>query len=227
MTQSRKISHPSFFDARQKWGGFSDFLTTAVAAGRAVRITLLPEDVLLEAVGNVSTAIQLEGRWQTPGCQGLVLNEAAVKIALPFLFASTRITLPPEQVMSFGQSYRSIADFVMRNLFIASCRNAPLTLAQETLPDDIRRGAEQLQRQYFYIVKAAFKEPEFESRRANEVMELFLANAYLPVLDFENPVLARSGHCLRNACFREPRNVDPAQTETAILAQRARMVPHF
>lgn len=227
MITSQQISYPEFFNSSQTWAGFTAMLETALSMRKTMRVTLLPEKAQLEIVDKTTDCIGLQGHWRTPYFEGFSANEAATKIVLPFLFEISQISIPSNQILSFGQDYRSTADFFSRNLFIAACQNISLTLREVPVSGAIRHAALQLQKQYFFVLKAAIEEPEFQNHGAKEIIDLFLANAHLPVINFKNPVLERSWDIMRAACFQDKPVVERTLLETNILTARTKMSVHF
>ena len=227
MTHSLRIPLDAFFEPCADDGRVAEVLDAAATGAAAVRIGLSPDAVLFETVADDVRAIRLEGWWRTPDLRGLALDEAAPKVVLPFVFDTAAITLPRAQVLPVALRYRSAADFALRSLFLAACRNAPATVVETRLPDTLQRAADRVRMQYFHIVTAILGDPALAALSAPEAMELFLADAYLPVLDVAHPVLRRGGDCLRRACADRASGPDTAGLMADILAQRARMAVHF
>lgn len=228
MTYEMDIPYRAFFTTEEKPQEFQSLLRTCIDSHGSLRTAITPDHVRLEVLDQADNAgkLQLSGCWRSPDFRPDNTEGVAVRLILPFLFEITEMKLPHSQIYTLGHSYRPLANFFMRNLFMAICRNAPATYETKQVGEAVTQGVRDLQRQYFYILKSVFSEPALENRSADEAIEFILANAYLPVLDFKSPLLQRGGQILRSALPGR----DTARTgrlKSQLLEARAKMLVHF
>lgn len=228
MTQVHTIDSSVFFAPSSAWGAFRDMQLAAMQSGRALQASMHEDHVRLSLVDPAGRAgISLAGNWRSPDFAAANLDNAAVKMLLPFLFRISTVTLPVGQVFTCGESYRSVADFFMRNIFLSACRNSPIVCT--TLENDAEGGGNRrsLQRQYFFILKSIFDEPEFEARTADEAIDFLGANAYLPVLELNNPLLRHAGQKLREMHALAGNSMNISQELSRLKATQADLMTHL
>lgn len=150
-----------------------------------------------------ANGIALSGKWIAPDFRDIDFETAASKVLLPFYFEICEITLSYSDFYTMGHNYRPLSDFFMRNLMMAFMREAPVYC--KTLPDkaELPKKTDDLKRQYYFIAKSIFREAIFDTRGTVEVIDLIKANAFLPLLDFKNPVLESGAKHIRCTRSRE------------------------
>jgi hypothetical protein len=162
--------------------------------------------VVIEVDNDAPKELQLYGQWTTSSLRFAPLNNVGAKLILPLLFNATEVRLPHDQIYTLGHSHRSIAEFFARNLFLAAVRDAPIAFSDTPVNSVSTQYVEEFRRGYFYILKAAFGESVFQNRSAGDVLNFVLLNAYLPILNFDDPLLRGGAEALRKSVNKETRN---------------------
>lgn len=205
-----RLSLAQLGNRREECSGLDDVLREVVAAGGALEMR--PEDgsLVLAAVDSPPPArgITLSGRWRSELLRGA--GEPA-SLLLPFVFSVAGVRIEHRSLFTMGQSYRTVADLVMRNVFHAACRGE--LVARET---DARQGelamaaAKELARSYVWILKGALKDDIFSNRNA---AELILASAHAPLVQFTSPLLRSAIEALRSTTRSHRESSPQAQLE--------------
>lgn len=165
----------------------------------------------------------LHGAWSTADLQGASFEAIGAKLFLPFLFTIGAVSLPHHQIHTFGHSYRSIADFFMRNLLLGIIRNEPIETRAEAVANLTLSGA--LRNQYFFIIKAMIADPVLAERSARETVDYLRASTYVPVMRFENTLLRHGAESLRAERQRlANRKSEETLIEQLTAARRAMLV---
>lgn len=194
------ISYPDFVDNKQCSSNLGDLLHACISRKLSLQMSLGPTDVTLSVVPLSPTGriLSLTGRWRSSLLAGEHRQAGALVLA-PFVFAIEKMCLPHGSLFTLGRANRSVADFLMRNLFHAACRHEQMTFHSSATQGDpaTAKGSRDLARTYLWIAKANLKEKIFERSNA---AELILACAHLPLFKFTNPLLeAGATDCRRVA----------------------------
>ena len=152
MNKVHKIDSAVFFGPASAWDGFRDIQLGAIQSGLALEASMQSDHVRLALVERPNNSeIEILGNWRSPDFGAADMKCVAVKLMMPFLFRTSAVTLPVDQIFTYGKSYRSIADFFMRNVFLGACRNTPIACVAQTIAGDREDGTRKLQRQYFTL----------------------------------------------------------------------------
>ncbi|MGD9921503.1 MAG: hypothetical protein AB7V13_08655 [Pseudorhodoplanes sp.] len=229
MTSRLVIPFRAFYRADEKPAAFRDILRGCLAGGTAISAEIGAETVTLDlqSGANASAALRLGGRWCAPDFHAGPSHEVGMKLMLPLLFCASRIVLPYAHIYTIGRDHRSVADFFARNLFLAMGRNAPVSLEESGDGEASANAVGDFRRQYFYIVKATFSESIFQERSAADIFDLMLANSYLPVIPFKNPLLRRGGEALRNSVRAVGADRDVAALKLRLMDARKTILAHY
>jgi hypothetical protein len=227
MTHTLDISHRAFFGTEEKPQEFQALLHTCLDRRRSLRAVLAADHVTLEIPESSTTSedLQLGGTWRSPDFQNIDNDNVAAKLLLPFLFEISEIGLSHSQIYTLGHSYRPLSDFFMRNLLLAINRNVPVICTTKHTRDKAMHGIRNFQRQYFYILKSIFPEPELEERNSAEAVDFIMANTYFPVLSFKNPLLQHGGQYLRDSIFCD--RAQAGRLKLQLLDARETVLAHF
>jgi hypothetical protein len=209
-----------FFSADKKPSAFRDIVTLGLSQRRTLTCRITTNAVFIDAEQAASTELRLFGTWTAPSLENSLGDDVGAKLILPLLFNATKIELPHDQLYTLGHSYRSIADFFTRNLYLAVLRDAPVVFRKQAIDKVSAQQLHALRRQYFYILKAEFAEDCFQARNAEDALNFVFINTYLPVLQFSNPLLRRGAETLRR-CVAIDRHIDLAPLKAQILKARA------
>jgi hypothetical protein len=142
-----------------------------------------------------------------------------------FLFYSIETRLSWDQLYTLGHTYRSIADFFARNIFLAVCRDASI-IFKEDASEASAQHLRTFRRHYFFILKAEVTEGCFQSQNADDFLNYVFLNAFLPVLDFENPLLGSGVSVLRKFVEIESRN-DLPLLKAQLMNVRAAVMSNY
>ncbi|TBX16178.1 hypothetical protein [Nioella sediminis] len=223
------IPFDDFFQADRKPAEFANMLGDCFARRGSLGVECRKDAfrVSLRASSNLGSGVKVAGNWRGPDFESTDFSHAGTKLFLPFLFEISEINLSHAQIFTLGHSYRSLADFFMRNLLLSLCRDEALDIdgsGQEIVDDGVVRN---FQRQYFYIFKTLFPEPVLEKRHARESIDFMQANAYVPVMDFQNPLLRLGAEQLRATCLSRSGQKSQEQLLKGLHQARQKMMAHF
>jgi hypothetical protein len=177
--------------------GFNDVLQRCLSTRGTMVLRVETGGIIVESDSTDSAAVALTGRWRSPLLAG-AHSSAAALLLLPFVFLIDGIRLPHDQICTLGRDDRTVADFFMRNLFYAACRNEPFTLLGHPtgVQPTITKTARDLARTFGWIAKALLKDDVFDSPNAPEYI---LASAHLPLTAFSTPLLRAGAAVLQRA----------------------------
>jgi len=181
----------------------------------------------VETAQAAAGTLKLRGRWRTPDFRGAVLNEVSAKLLLPFMFRISRICLPASEIVYLRKESRSLADFFARNVFFAILRNVPVACDESAMFRVSMPAINDMQRQYFFILKSKFSEPVFQNREEIVAIDLILANAYAPVIQFQSHLLQEGGQKWRQTSRREGSQTEPAALKSRLKEARARVLSYY
>jgi hypothetical protein len=227
MTPVIKMPFAAFFAADKKPVEFRDVVLLCLSQRRALSFRVETDGVVVEAGKDPLIEIRLAGQWTGSSLISAPTDETGVTLVLPLLFNTTQMSLPHDQLYTLGHSYRSIADLFARNLFLAVFRDVPIVFEVGPITDAAIQHVRAFRRQYFYILKAEYGETSFQHRNAEDMISFMMINAYLPVLDFANPLLRRGGEVLRASTAaaahneRAPLKAEILSARMALLSQSA------
>lgn len=229
MAFEMEIPYRAFFAAEERPADFQDLLHACFDTRGELRATIAPDHVRLEVLDQVNNAgkLRLSGCWRAPDFQPDDLESLAAKLTLPFLFKIAAVGLPHSQIYTLGHDHRPLADFFMRNLFLAICRDVATTCETITTAAAVAQGVSDFQRQYFSILKATFDEPALEQGSANDAIGFIQANAYLPILNFNNPLLQHGAQHLRFILSKRGEHSRIGHLKSQVLEAREKMLVHF
>lgn len=123
-----------------------------------------------------------------------VESGVAMKLLVPLIAPIVGIVLPTQQIYSVRKGKRSIADFFMRNLFFAICRNKDVLFSAAVGGLKVPPAHVNLAKRYLWILQPALKDKVLHEKN---LFEMLILNTHLPVLDFENRLLSRGAEELR------------------------------
>lgn len=228
MSQIHIINSAAFFGPSSNCEEFKGMQLAAMQSGCDLEAFMYDDHVRLALVSpDGRQGIELAGDWRSPDFEGAKLDNVGVKVMLPFLFRISAVILPVRQMFTCGESYRSPADFFMRNVFLGACRNAPMTCTAHDTDGSVNGNRHNLQRQYFFIIKSFFDEVEFDVRTTDEVIDFLGANAYLSVLEFSNPLLRHGCQELRDMHALAGDYIDVSQEISQLKSVQASLKPHL
>lgn len=183
---------------------------------QGVRVALEP------AAGSEGGAeLRLGGHWRTADLSRARLQETGGRLMLPLLYRISQVRLPQDLIFSIGRDHRSPAGFFARNLLLGLLRNAPLHLSDVDENADARRHLREFQSQYFFALRSLVGDGVFGERNAVEFADMVMANCFVPVIRFPNPLLEHGCAAIRRDVLRvNPSRRDRLmQARTAILEQ--------
>ena len=224
------IPAPRFFGTSGEVPEFGPVLIDAIDRRGTLSFRLSGGQVrLLAEDGDDDDGPVLLGRWRSPDMAMLPLETMGSRILTPFLFDVTGIRLHHSQIFTGGQGFRSIADFFLRNMLMAITQGMAVTCQPDANPMESGAGdsLRELRRQYLYLLRAIFADPAFEGRNVPETVDFLLANAYLPLLHFSDPLLQQGADALRAACREQGAEGGRRAVRAKLMGVRERMMGHF
>lgn len=227
MIDVSELSLTAFFKSDSNTEDFRVLLRRCLAERKALVADIGTEKVKISLVNAPPQVdVALHGRWRKP-CSDMNLNTTpGARLLTPLLFRMSRIQLSYSGIHTVGRSHRAIADFFARNLLTALVTNMSITICRDT--DDVSQGLynHSFQMQYFYILKSLFPESIFQNRSAGDLMNLVLANTFLPVIQFDDQLLNQGAMSLRDDLTNTSRkNFSVFKTE--LLDVRRSMLSHY
>lgn len=226
MTSRLDIPYASFFSGSEKPSNFQDLIARCLTKRLTLRARLAAEGASMEVVNDPCKDLQLIGHWRSPGMCAVPAGNVGAKVLLPLLFNPAEIRIPYAHFFTLGHPYRSIADLLARNLFLAITRDAPVSLVTTSFNDAPSNKRRQFRNSYYYILKTAFPEAMFGVSSTPEALDLVLANAYLPVCSFDNPLLRVGADMLRNRMGSSP-EANVASSKARVIAVRETMMNSY
>ena len=225
MTSSVEISFQEFFSADKTPSSFRDLLVLCLTRKRTLSFRITPSAVILKVEEDGLAGLKIHGAWTASSFRSAPMGNNGVKIIAPLLFNTCEGRLVWDQLYTLGHSYRSIADFFARNIYLAACRDAPISFKEDTSAASAQH-LRTFRRHYFFVLKAEITEGYFQSQTADDVLNFIFLNAFLPVVVFENPLLESGGRLLRKFVGVESRN-DLPLLKAQLMNARAAVMSNY
>jgi len=205
---------------------FSVILGRAFGEAGSIKMRLEKSTTSVEFLPRRSAAdpISLDGWCLEPDLDLRKLNSAPEKILLPFILDIRSISLPGAAIISVGKRGRSVADFFLRNLFLALMRNQKVRFfasPESTVP---KQQAKLLTKHYSFVFSHFFSEPLLSDRTGEEAVELLMSNILYPMGVFQSVLLNRACAKLEKKISKTPKPLARQDSQVSeIMACRAEL----
>jgi|GEM_PF-5639909 hypothetical protein len=224
-----EVNFKAFFSAGEKPLEFQGLLHETLRQRASIRATISVDTVRLEVCNHAKSTpkVQLRGDWCDANFRVYKFDCVSSKLFLPYLFNISEVSLFYDQILTLGHSYRPLSDFFMRNLLYSFSRDETFACYASGNYKTNEGSVTNLTRQYFFIFQSMFPEPSLEGRQAGVVIDLITANAYLPLLEFNNPLLNTGARKLQELSVAET-NLPPIEQLVGDLNDaRLKVLEHF
>ena len=221
------ISYARFFEHKQHSPNVDEVVHECIARKVSLLVSLGPAGVVLSVHASrpTGTTLSLAGRWRSPLLASDYQSAGALVFA-PFVFLIEQLSLPHGTLFTLGRSNRSVADFVMRNLFYAACRREKMAFHAAAAPADAEtsKGSRDLARTYLWIAKANLKDKVFSRGNAPE---LILACAHLPLFEFSSALMEAGAAEVRHMAARNEGQCPQREQKRAFMQLRERVLDFY
>lgn len=227
--QILEVDFKAFFNAEEKPSEFQDLLHDTLRQRASIRATIGIDAVRLELCDHakLTPKVQLRGDWYDVNFRIDEFDCVSSKLFLPYLFKISEVSLFYDQIFTLGHSYRPLSDFFMRNLLYAFIRDETFACDASGIDGTNEGSVTNFMRQYFFIFQTMFPEPSLEGRQANVLIDLITANAYLPLLEFDNPLLNKGARKLQGFSGAETDLPPIEQLVGDLNRARLKVLEHF
>lgn len=155
---------------------------------------------------------------------GQALPKLGSRLLLPVLCSVAHLELPAKHVYALRSFNRSIADFFMRNMFYAICRNSDAEF--ELVPSEgppSQLGTE-FSKRYLWVMRAALDD---ENLKRRDFAERLLLNTHIDCLSFKDPLLAAGARDIRKNLTNGTHRQQADGLSAAFLQTRQKVMSHF
>jgi|GEM_PF-3922186 len=192
---------------------FDALLLAVLRQRKALAIRLEPESLYLETRrAPADDHCELRGHWCS-AYLGAELGEGCCLLTLPLLYRLDALILPSAWLLQVRTAQSSMADWLMRQLFIGLLQALPMRLVTAALqPTQSTPLQALLNRAYLGILDARLQDPVL--RRPNAV-ELIRAAHQLPLNLFQSALLEQSA-----AFFRAQAPADLSASDRPLLQRQ-------
>lgn len=228
MTRALEMSLDAFLKASEKPRAFPELVVECIQNKGGLSVVFKQDRAVVDLIDakDVGAGLTLQGHWSAEEFSALPNLKTSARLYLPFLFETSRMVIPEQQIAALDMDHRPVVDFFVRNLFMAIGRDCPITCtadAATTLPNMSRT----FQRHYMYLFKHIFPEKSLGELGASEVMDFILVNSFFPMLDFENTLLRQGADQLRKLSTPAQTLAPVADLKGDLLQTRSDLMKHF